>query len=67
MGVPVLTLTGRSFAARVCGSLVRAAGLSELICETAEGYVERAVALGSQNRDNVTPLKAKLEAGQGHL
>jgi len=63
MGVPVLTLTGRSFAARVCGSLVRAAGLSELICETAEAYVERAVALG-QNRDNVTALKAKLEAGR---
>jgi predicted O-linked N-acetylglucosamine transferase (SPINDLY family) len=46
MGVPVLTLSGRSFAARVCGSLVRAAGLPELICETPEDYVDRAVALG---------------------
>lgn len=63
MGVPVLTLSGRSFAARVCGSLVRAVGLSELICESAEDYVERAVALG-QSREHVAPLKAKLEANR---
>jgi predicted O-linked N-acetylglucosamine transferase (SPINDLY family) len=30
MGVPVLTLSGRSFASRVCGSLIRAAGLEDL-------------------------------------
>ncbi len=46
MGVPVLTLSGRSFASRVCGSLVRAAGLPELVCSDAEAYVQRAVALG---------------------
>ena len=38
MGVPVLTLSGRSFASRVCGSLVRAAGLPELVCSNAETY-----------------------------
>ena len=32
MGVPVLTLSGRCFASRVCGSLVRAAGLPDLVC-----------------------------------
>jgi len=47
MGVPVLTLSGRSFASRVCGSLVRSAGLPELVCESAEEFVERAVGLGS--------------------
>ena len=46
MGVPVLTLPGRSFASRVCGSLVRAAGLPELICGSAEEYVRMAVELG---------------------
>jgi len=46
MGVPVLTLSGRSFASRVCGSLVRAAGLPELACASPEEYVDRAVALG---------------------
>ncbi|MDE1150160.1 MAG: O-linked N-acetylglucosamine transferase [Azospirillaceae bacterium] len=46
MGVPVLTLDGRGFATRVCGSLVRAAGLPELVCATPADYVDRAVALG---------------------
>jgi predicted O-linked N-acetylglucosamine transferase (SPINDLY family) len=46
MGVPVLTLAGRSFASRVCGSLVRAAGLPELVCETEADYVAKAVELG---------------------
>ena len=46
MGVPVLTLSGRSFASRVCGSLVRSAGLEELICTSPDDYVARAVALG---------------------
>ena len=50
MGVPVLTLDGRSFAARVCGSLVRSAGLPELICASSEEYVDRAVALGRDRR-----------------
>lgn len=46
MGVPVLTLSGRSFASRVCGSLVHAAGTPEMSCATPEEYVDRAVALG---------------------
>ena len=63
LGVPVLTLSGRSFAARVCGSLVRAAGLPEMICETAEAYVDKAVELAA-NPAEVQALKAKLEAGR---
>jgi predicted O-linked N-acetylglucosamine transferase (SPINDLY family) len=47
MGVPVLTLSGRSFASRVCGSLVRAAGIPEMVCTSAEEYVDRAVAFGN--------------------
>jgi len=63
LGVPVLTLSGRSFAARVCGSLVRAAGLPEMICDTAEAYVDRAVSLAA-NPAEVQALKAKLEANR---
>jgi predicted O-linked N-acetylglucosamine transferase (SPINDLY family) len=63
MGVPVLTLSGRSFASRVCGSLVRAAGLPELVCTTAEAYVERAVALG-QDREALQRYRDRLEAGR---
>jgi predicted O-linked N-acetylglucosamine transferase (SPINDLY family) len=46
MGVPILTLAGRSFASRVCGSIISAAGLPDLIATDAEEYVERAIALG---------------------
>jgi predicted O-linked N-acetylglucosamine transferase (SPINDLY family) len=46
MGLPVVTLMGRSFASRVCGSLVRSAGLPALACETPEDYVQTAVRLG---------------------
>ena len=59
MGVPVLTLSGQSFASRVCGSLVRAAGLPELVCTTPEAYVERAVALG-RDRQELARLKEEL-------
>jgi predicted O-linked N-acetylglucosamine transferase (SPINDLY family) len=47
MGVPVLTLSGYSFASRVCGSLVRSAGLGRLVCSTSNEFVERASALGT--------------------
>jgi len=61
MGVPVLTQSGRSFAARVCGSLVRAAGLPELVCESATDYVERAIALG-QDQPRLQALRDHLAA-----
>jgi hypothetical protein len=63
MGVPVLTLSGRSFASRVCGSLVRSAGLPDLVCTSARDYVERAVALG-RDRAAIAAYKAKLEEGR---
>ena len=61
MGLPVLTLSGETFSSRVCGSLVRAAGLPELVCITSEAYVETAVALG-HNRDELARLKGQLRA-----
>jgi hypothetical protein len=61
MGVPVLTLSGRSFASRVCGSLVRAAGLTDLVFTHPEDYIERAVALGN-NPSEVDSYKRRLEA-----
>ena len=48
MAVPVLTLSARSFASRVCGSLVRAAGTPEMVVENAGEYVARAIALAGQ-------------------
>ena len=59
MGVPILTLSGNSFASRVCGSLARAAGLPEAICRSPDEYVERAVALG-KDKAEIQRLKSKL-------
>jgi predicted O-linked N-acetylglucosamine transferase (SPINDLY family) len=50
MGVPVLTVAGRGFAARVCASLVHGAGLGELICSSSEEYISRAIDLA---RDSI--------------
>jgi predicted O-linked N-acetylglucosamine transferase (SPINDLY family) len=60
MGVPVLTMSGGSFASRVCGSLVRAAGLPELVCDTPQAYVDRAIELANAPA-SVAAMKAKLE------
>jgi predicted O-linked N-acetylglucosamine transferase (SPINDLY family) len=59
MGIPVLTLVGRGFASRVCGSLATSAGLGELVCTTAEQYVSLAVELGN-NPDRLAFYKQKL-------
>jgi len=61
MGVPVLTLSGRSFASRVCGSLVRSAGLPELVCDTPAAFVELAVALAADPA-RLQNLRARLQA-----
>ena len=63
MGVPILTLTGRSFAARVCGSLLRAAGLDEMICTTPDDYVARAIAFG-RDPAQLAPFKERLKANR---
>ena len=64
MGVPVLTVSGLSFASRVCGSLVRAAGLADLVCDDTGAYVEQAVALAT-DAAAVAELKARLAASRG--
>jgi predicted O-linked N-acetylglucosamine transferase (SPINDLY family) len=63
MNVPILTLPGRSFAARVCASVLSAAGIPEMICRTPEEYVERAVELGL-DRNKLSAIKAKLGAAR---
>jgi predicted O-linked N-acetylglucosamine transferase (SPINDLY family) len=63
-GVPLLTLTGRSFAARVATSLVRAAGLDEMAVETAERYEQLALAL-AQDPPRLQALKARAMAARG--
>ena len=44
-GIPVISLEGKNFASRVSGGLLRASGLSELICANIETYIAKAVEL----------------------
>jgi predicted O-linked N-acetylglucosamine transferase (SPINDLY family) len=63
MGVPVVTVSGHGFASRVCGSLLRAAGMEELICADIDEYVARAVALG-RDPGAIQVLKDRLAANR---
>ena len=59
-GLPVLTLSGRSFASRVAASLLQALQLPQLIATNTQDYVDRAVALASAPV-RVAELKAQLQ------
>jgi len=63
MAVPVLTLSGRSFASRVCGSLVRSAGTPEMVVQTAEEYVARAIELAGRP-EALAALRQRLRDGR---
>lgn len=60
MGVPLLTLSGESFAARVAGSLLTALGLSELITRTLDAYEAQALVL-AQTPQRLRELRRRLE------
>ena len=58
-GVPVVSLSGRSFASRAGCSILGNAGLGELAAESEEGYIEAAVAL-ARDPDRLARLHAEL-------
>lgn len=60
MGVPLLTLPGKSFASRVGASLLTALGLPELIAPDVQAYVAAAVRLAS-DRAALQALKTRLD------
>lgn len=60
MGVPIVTLLGDQFAARVCGSLLKAVGLPELITDSEADYEALILAL-AQDPDRRAQLKTHLE------
>lgn len=47
MGLPVLTCSGNTFSSRVAGSLLKAAGLNELITYSLQEYENKAIYLAS--------------------
>lgn len=58
-GLPAVSLAGRSFAARVGASVLAAAGLPELIVQTAEDYERLSLEL-ARNPDRLATIRAKL-------
>ena len=58
-GLPVVTLAGRSFAARVAASLLEGCGLGELVAETPDSYASTALGLARSAR-RLDAAKAKL-------
>jgi predicted O-linked N-acetylglucosamine transferase (SPINDLY family) len=58
-GLPVLTLAGEGFAARVAASLLEAVGLPELVADTQARYEEVALALATEPA-RLAALRARL-------
>ena len=65
-GLPVLTCSGRSFAARVAGSLLRAAGLGELLTSSLADYEQLALSL-ARDPARLRGLSARLRAQRDGL
>ncbi|MBT5050853.1 MAG: tetratricopeptide repeat protein [Rhodospirillaceae bacterium] len=63
MGLPVLTCSGRSMAARVAGSLLRAIGLPELVTGNLDDYEASAHRLATEP-DTLNAIRSKLEANR---
>lgn len=59
MGLPVLTCVGNTFAARVAGSLLHAAGLPELVTDSLADYEEKALHL-AKNPALLSAIRQKL-------
>ena len=62
-GLPLVTKTGRSFPARVAGSLLHAVGMPELVTDTAEAYERLALDLAT-DPVRLAGVKAKLAANR---
>jgi predicted O-linked N-acetylglucosamine transferase (SPINDLY family) len=62
-GVPVLTLCGRTFAARVAASLLAHIGLPELVCESLDQYRDTAIAL-CQDELALPSLRKRVATGK---
>jgi protein O-GlcNAc transferase len=58
-GVPVVTLSGGAFSSRMSGSLLRAAGLSELVTDNFADYEQVARELAT-DRDALASLRSRL-------
>jgi predicted O-linked N-acetylglucosamine transferase (SPINDLY family) len=64
MGVPILTLSGRTYISRMAGSLLTAVGLPDLITESLGEYEQRAIQLGREPQRVVSYKRYLAEHGR---
>jgi predicted O-linked N-acetylglucosamine transferase (SPINDLY family) len=62
-GCPVITCAGRAFPGRVAASLLRTAGLPELVTQSLEDYEALALKL-ARDPDGLRPIRQKLQANR---
>jgi predicted O-linked N-acetylglucosamine transferase (SPINDLY family) len=62
-GVPVVTCAGRSYAARMAGSLLRAVGLGELVTDNLADYEALALRLATERKE-LAALRTRLASGR---
>ena len=59
-GLPLVTFLGKSFASRMCGSILKSAHLSELVAESQEAYEALAIQLAN-NPEKLDFIKNKMK------
>lgn len=62
-GVPLVTYAGETFASRACGSILRAAGLPELVADSVAAY-ERIAGELAADPERLRILKAKVDVAR---
>ncbi|HFD11209.1 MAG TPA: glycosyltransferase family 41 protein [Crenotrichaceae bacterium] len=62
MGVPVVTLAGKRYVSRASATVIHAVGLDELIADSKESYINKAVSLAHDPE-----LRARLRADQREM
>jgi protein O-GlcNAc transferase len=65
-GLPVLTCAGETFAGRVAGSIVRAAGLAEMVTNSPRDYEAKALEL-ARDPARLAAMRSRLGAGRKNL
>lgn len=63
-GLPVITCVGNTFAGRVAGSLLKAAGLPDLVTNSLDDYSALALLLATDEREKLRGWREKLESGR---
>jgi predicted O-linked N-acetylglucosamine transferase (SPINDLY family) len=59
-GLPIITMSGESFASRVCGSLLKSLKLESLIQDSWANYINLAIKLANSNKELIE-LKVRLK------